>query len=107
MAARKQWLASQLKVAGTLQVDEGAVEALVSHGCSLLPVGVRSVEGNFTRGDLVSVLGPDRREIARGLVNYSALETEKIRGLATDAIATTLGFIEEEELIHRDNLVLL
>ena len=107
MAARKQWLASQLKVAGTLQVDEGAVEALVSHGCSLLPVGVRSVEGNFTRGDLVSVLGPDRREIARGLVNYSALETEKIRGLATDAIAATLGFIEEEELIHRDNLVLL
>ncbi|MGC9457480.1 MAG: glutamate 5-kinase [Halothiobacillaceae bacterium] len=107
LAARKQWLAGQLKVAGTLAVDEGAVRALVERGRSLLPVGVRGVQGDFTRGELVAVVGPSGREIARGLVNYSALETERIRGLPSDRIAERLGFVEEAELIHRDNLVLV
>lgn len=107
LLARKQWLASQLRVAGRLLVDEGAVRALRNKGGSLLPVGVRSVEGSFQRGDLVAVIGPDGGEVARGLVNYSAAESRKIQGQPSHALPALLGYEDEPELIHRDNLVLI
>ena len=107
MAARKQWLASNLKVAGCLKLDEGAVNVLKNSGKSLLAVGVTSVTGDFARGEMVSCVAPDGTEIARGLVNYDALESAKIRGRPTSDIEALLGYIDEPELIHRDNLVLL
>ncbi len=107
LAARKQWLAGHLVVRGSLQLDEGAYRALSGSGVSLLAVGVSSINGNFNRGDMVSCLSPDGEEIARGLVNYSADEARKIMGKASHEIETTLGYVDEPELIHRDNLVLL
>ena len=107
IAARKQWLAGQLKVRGTLRLDEGAVRVLAEQGRSLLAVGVRDVDGNFQRGEPVVCVAPDGREIARGLVNYGADETRRIMGRPSGEIEALLGYIDEPELIHRDNLVLL
>jgi glutamate 5-kinase len=107
IAARKQWLASHLNVSGTLQLDEGAVKVLKNSGKSLLPVGVTSVTGNFVRGDMVACTGPDGREVARGLVNYNAIEAARIRGRSTREIEQILGYVDEPELIHRDNLVVV
>ncbi len=106
LAARKQWLADHLQLAGSLLLDEGAVRALQG-GRSLLAVGVKSVEGDFERGAAVACRGPDGREIARGLVNYSSSEARRIAGHSTAEIEALLGYVDEEELIHRDNLVLL
>jgi glutamate 5-kinase len=106
IAARKQWLANQLKVRGSLQIDQGASKALLKSGVSLLAVGVTKVNGDFQRGDVVSCLTEDGCEIARGLVNYEATEADRIKGLASDKIEAALGYIDEPELIHRDNLVL-
>ena len=105
-AARKQWLAGQLQVRGRLQLDKGAVNMLRSAGSSLLPVGVTRVEGDFKRGDLVMCLGPAGEEVGRGLVNYNVLETEKIIGQPSSRIEALLGYVDEVELVHRDNLVL-
>lgn len=107
MAARKQWLANQLKISGKLFLDEGASNALLKSGVSLLAVGVTKVEGNFQRGEVVSCFSHDGREIARGLVNYSSKESELIKGQKTEKLESILDYIDEEELIHRDNLVLL
>ena len=107
VAARKQWLADHLKPAGRLTLDAGAVKALISDGKSLLPIGAIAVEGHFGRGEVVSVAGPDGREIARGLVNYGAAETARILRKPTAEIEAVLGYIAEPELIHRDNLVVL
>ncbi len=107
MAARKQWLANQLKISGKLFLDEGASNALLKSGVSLLAVGVTKVEGRFQRGEVVSCFSFDGREIARGLVNYSAKESELIKGQKTEKLESILDYIDEEELIHRDNLVLL
>jgi glutamate 5-kinase len=107
LAARKQWLAGHLIVRGNLQLDEGASRALSDSGVSLLAVGVTRVNGNFNRGDIVSCLSPTGREVARGLVNYSADEARKIMGKTSNEIENTLGYVDEPELIHRDNLVLL
>lgn len=107
LLARKQWLASQLHVAGRLLIDDGASRVLREQGRSLLPVGVRGVEGQFQRGDLVACVAPDGMEVARGLVNYSADESRKIQGQPTHAISALLGYEDEPELIHRDNLVLI
>lgn len=107
LVARKQWLAGQLQVRGRLLLDAGAARVLRESGRSLLPVGVQAVEGQFRRGEMVACLDPEGREVARGLVNYSAEETIRIKGLATDRIETVLGYIDEPELIHRDNLVLV
>lgn len=104
--ARKQWLAAMVQIAGSLELDEGAVRVLRESGRSLLPVGVRAVSGRFQRGDMVSCRGPDEREVARGLVNYSAEETRRIMGQPSVAIEQLLGYQGDEELIHRDNLVL-
>jgi glutamate 5-kinase len=107
LAARKQWLSDHLQVAGRLLVDAGAARALLEGGRSLLPIGVTGVEGEFERGAVVACVGPDGREIARGLVNYSASEARRIRGQATTDIEALLGYVDEAELIHRDNLVVL
>jgi glutamate 5-kinase len=105
-AARKQWLAGHLQVKGSLMLDDGAVRVLRSSGKSLLPVGVTAVNGGFARGEVVSCLDAQGREVARGLVNYSAVESAKIAGKPSSQIKDILGYLDEEELIHRDNLVL-
>ena len=107
LVARKQWLAGQLKVKGVLQLDPGAVRVLRESGSSLLAVGVTAVEGAFQRGELVSCRAPDGREVARGLVNYHADEARQIAGQASHRIESILGYVDEPELIHRDNLVLV
>ncbi len=95
-----------MQLRGKLHLDAGAVTALREQGKSLLPVGVRQIEGEFDRGDLLSCEDPDGREIARGLTNYNAAETAKILGAPSKEIASRLGYAGEPELIHRDNLVL-
>jgi glutamate 5-kinase len=107
LAARKQWLADHLQVRGRLTLDAGAVRALAQDGKSLLPIGVHNVAGEFERGEVVSCCDAEGREIARGLVNYNAFETRKILRAASHEIEARLGYIDEPELIHRDNLVLL
>jgi glutamate 5-kinase len=107
VAARKQWLADHLKPSGRVTLDAGAVKALKGGGKSLLAIGATAVAGSFERGEVVSVLDPSGREIARGLVNYGAAETARILGKPTGEIESILGYIAEPELIHRDNLVIL
>jgi glutamate 5-kinase len=106
-AARKQWLAGHLRVRGQLVLDAGAVSVLRERGRSLLAVGVKEVSGGFARGEVVSCVDEQGREVARGLVNYGALETERIKGQPSSRIQEILGYVDEEELIHRDNLVLV
>jgi glutamate 5-kinase len=106
-AARKRWLAGHLQIRGSLMLDEGAVRVLRQSGSSLLAVGVRKVQGHFVRGELVSCTDADGREVARGLVNYSAEEARRIIGRPSSQIEEILGYVDEEELIHRDNLVLV
>ena len=107
LQARKTWLAGHVKTGGKLHLDAGAQRALVQGGKSLLPVGVTVVDGIFDRGEVVSCLDPEGREIARGLVNYTSAEAQKIARKPTSEIESLLGYIAEPELIHRDNLVLL
>jgi len=107
LLARKQWLASQLHVAGRLHIDAGAARVLREQGRSLLPVGVRRVDGQFQRGDLVACVGEDGAEVARGLVNYGADDARKIQGQPSHALPALLGYEDEPEMIHRDNLVLI
>ncbi len=107
IAARKQWLADHLQVNGRLLLDAGATRALAREGKSLLPIGVKSVDGAFERGAVVACVGPDGREVARGLVNYGAAEARRIVGRPSSEIEAILGYMDEPELIHRDNLVLL
>lgn len=106
-AARKQWLAGQLQRKGVLELDDGAVKSLKNKGKSLLAVGVRDVSGDFVRGDLVSCVDKRNQEVARGLVNYNAEEVRKIAGKSSSEFEKILGYADDEELIHRDNLVLL
>jgi len=107
MAARKQWLASHLQMRGRLHLDAGAVDVLCHKGSSLLPVGVRSAEGKFLRGEMVACVDESGQEVARGLINYNFDETQKILGHSTHDIPNLLGYVGEPELIHRDNLVLV
>ena len=107
LGARKQWLADHVRVAGRLTLDDGAVRALTHDGKSLLPIGVVAVTGSFGRGEIVSCVAPDGREVARGLVNYGAQEAARILRRPSSEIETVLGYVDEPELIHRDNLVLL
>ena len=106
LAARKQWLADHLQLAGVLTIDAGAAQAL-KNGRSLLPVGVSAVAGEFARGAVVACRTTMGKEIARGLINYSSAEVHRIAGHVTRDIEGLLGYIDGEELIHRDNLVLL
>lgn len=105
MAARKRWLAGQLQTRGTVVLDAGAVDVVRSKGKSLLPVGVKNVQGDFERGDMVICVDESGNEIARGLINYRAEDARKIIGKPTAAIAAELGYFSGEELVHRDNLV--
>jgi len=104
-AARKQWLAGVLEVRGTLHVDDGAVRALGS-GNSLLPVGVAAVAGEFSRGDVVSIAGPDGVELGRGLAEYSESEASQICGCQSEQIEDKLGYRGRSVMVHRDELVL-
>ena len=103
--ARKQWLASLLYPRGELVLDEGACRVITTSGRSLLPVGVKSASGEFTRGDLVRCVNVDGEEIARGLINYGSEDTQRLLGRSSADIEAVLGFGGEEELIHRDNLI--
>ncbi|MFT5721752.1 MAG: glutamate 5-kinase [Motiliproteus sp.] len=105
-AARKQWLAGHLQARGTLVLDSGAVRVLAESGCSLLPVGVKAVEGDFSRGEMVLCVDEQGAVIARGLVNYGADEARRIIGQSSGLIQQILGYVGEPELVHRDNLVL-
>jgi glutamate 5-kinase len=107
MLAKKQWMADHLRVSGELHLDAGAVKVLRTDGKSLLPVGVIGIEGSFERGDVVACLDPKGQTVARGLVNYSSAETAKIMRQPSSNIASILGYVDEAELIHRDNLILL
>ncbi|MEK7816575.1 MAG: glutamate 5-kinase [Pseudomonadota bacterium] len=107
LAARKQWLAAHAHTAGKLVLDEGAVRVIREAGKSLLPVGVKAVEGSFTRGEIVACCDAHGREVARGLVNYGADDTRRIIGKPSDQIETILGYVDEPELIHRDNMVVM
>lgn len=104
---RKKFLAFGARAKGSIVIDEGCEKAIVNNGSSLLPAGVVSVEGEFQAGDTVKVFTSKGQEIARGLVNYNGEETDQIKGVATQKIEKILGYKSYDELIHRDNLVIL
>ena len=105
LAARKQWLAGHKRTDGTLVLDDGACRVLAEQGKSLLAVGVIAVRGEFNRGEIVSCVARDGSEVARGLVNYNAGETRRIMGQPSRKIEQLLGYVDDAELIHRDNMV--
>jgi glutamate 5-kinase len=105
--ARKQWLASHLQTAGRVVLDVGAVKAIVEQGRSLLPVGIKAVEGNFERGEVVECVDETGKQIALGLANYNAVETKLIIGQSSDKISPLLGYINDEEFMHRDNMAVV
>ncbi|MGM0634038.1 MAG: glutamate 5-kinase [Pseudomonadota bacterium] len=107
VAARKQWLAGQLRARGQLVLDRGAVQVLMKSGRSLLPVGVIGVKGRFDRGELVQCMDEQGREVARGLVNYDSREAQQLMRQPSDRIESLLGYSGDEEMIHRDNMVLV
>ena len=104
--ARKQWMADHLQLRGSVQVDAGAVIKLRDEGKSLLPIGMMSVEGEFSRGDVIAVRDEQGREIARGLANYASAEARLLCRKASTDIERLLGYVAEPEIVHRDNLVL-
>ena len=106
LATRKQWIAGTLKPAGAISVDDGAVRALMG-GKSLLPAGVTRAVGRFDRGDTVSIVGPDGTEIGRGICAYSDVDAARIIGRKSADIEKVLGFRGRDEIVHRDDLVLL
>lgn len=106
-AARKRWLSGHMQTRGSVQLDDGAVQALLQKGVSLLPVGVRRVCGDFTRGEVVACVNSAGVEVARGLINYSSSEAQQIAGCGSHEIEALLGYKDNDELIHRDNLVLI
>lgn len=107
LTARKQWMADHLQTAGKVALDAGAVQKLTTEGKSLLPIGVTAVVGEFGRGDVITCTDQSGRSIARGISNYSSSEARRIMRRSSSEIAAILGFVEEPELIHRDNMVLL
>lgn len=106
LVARKQWLAGHMRCAGTLHLDDGAVDVLLNKNASLLPVGVKRVSGLFKRGEVVACEDKEGREIARGLVNYPSDECKQIIGKPSSQIAAILGYEDDPELINRENLIL-
>ena len=107
LKARKRWIAFSLKPKGKMVVDEGAEKALVEKGKSLLPSGVVEIRGVFSDGDVVEVVGKDNKVIARGLSNYTSEEMKKIKGKKSSNIESELGYKDYDEVIHRDNLVVI
>jgi glutamate 5-kinase len=107
VTARKQWLAGQSRLSGELVLDDGAIKVLKEGGRSLLSVGVIDVRGNFNRGEIVRCVDNNGVEVARGLINYSFDETRKIMRQPSSKIESILGYVDEEELIHRDNMIII
>ncbi len=104
--ARKQWMSDHLQMRGAVVVDTGAAIKLRAEGKSLLPIGMTSVEGDFSRGDVIAVRGIDGGEIARGLANYASVEARLICRKPSSEIERILGYVAEPEMVHRDNMVL-
>lgn len=108
LASRKRWIGYTIKPKGRIYIDDGAMHALRDKGKSLLASGIVSVEGTFNKGDIISICGKGNGVIvARGLTNYSSAEIEKIKGCSTSHIAKVLGYKLYDEVIHRDNMVIL
>jgi glutamate 5-kinase len=105
--AWKRWLGFTAQPKGRLVLDAGAQRAIVDKGKSLLPIGVVHTQGNFNKGDVVALCDATGNEIARGLSNYSRVDAERILGLRTEQISQALGAVPYEEIVHRDNLVIL
>jgi len=106
LASRKHWIAYTLRPRGTLLVDEGAKNALLGGGRSLLPAGVIGVRGDFSPGDSVVIADASGKELARGLARYGTRDAARLAGIATKDIASILGFHGGDEIVHRDDLVL-
>jgi len=107
LESRKRWMLSHMDESDTIVIDQGAVRALVSHNRSLLPPGVVETLGEFRRGDIVSIVGPDRGQIACGITNYDSDEIDRIRQMQSTEINDTLGHHYGDEVVHRDNMVIL
>jgi glutamate 5-kinase len=107
IVAKKQWLADHLRFGGQLVLDDGAANVLTKEGKSLLAIGVIDVQGTFERGDVVACINSLGKELARGIVNYNSQEVARIKRKPSHEIEHILGYVEESELIHRDNMVLL
>jgi len=107
ITARKQWLANQSHILGAVTLDDGAIAALTKNGKSLLPVGISGVSGDFKRGEIISCVDKSGIEVARGLTNYDSIQTKLIMGKSNKEIEKLLGQLDEDELIHRDNLILI
>jgi len=105
--ARKQWMADHLQLAGSVWVDEGAAQKVQREGKSLLPIGMTAAEGDFSRGDVIAIRGPDGKELARGLANYASAEARLLCRKPSSEFERLLGYMAEPEMIHRDNLVLI
>ncbi|MBI3803751.1 MAG: glutamate 5-kinase [Nitrospirae bacterium] len=107
LSSKKHWIAHSLKIKGEVVLDPGAVEAVLKKGKSLLPSGIREISGKFEVGDAIRCLTPDGKEIAKGLTNYSSSEMMLIKGIHSSQIEKVLGYKSTDEVIHRDNLVIL
>jgi glutamate 5-kinase len=107
LASRKYWIAYTLKMRGTVVVDDGAVKALTVSKRSLLPIGIVESRGEFRSGDAISVVTRDGRELARGLARYDSRDVQKLCGVRSEEIEQRLGFYRGDEIIHRDDLVVL
>ena len=107
LTPRKRWIGFSAQPAGQLQVDDGAAKAMCAEGRSLLAIGIKAVEGEFGKGDIVSIVNPHSVEIARGLINYNSKQVAQIRGCRSDRIEQILGQCPYEEVIHRDNLAIM
>ena len=107
MESRKRWILAHISGEGHVGIDAGAAAALRAQGRSLLPAGVATVTGSFQRGDAVELRDPEGLRVAAGTTNYASTELDQIRGLKSDRIAETLGYSYGDEVIHRDNMVLL
>ena len=107
LQAKKQWLANQAYLKGRVTIDSGAVTAIIKSGKSLLPIGVKSITGEFKRGEIISCIDLDGKEIARGLSNYDSIQATSIMGKSSEEIGELLDCKDEDELIHRDNMILI
>lgn len=107
LASRKHWIAFTLKPKGSLTIDDGALEAILKSGKSLLAIGITKVEGDFQFGDSISIRNQKQKEVARGLVNFGSTELKQIKGVPTKEIERILGYKHYDEVIHRDDLVVL
>ena len=105
--ARKQWMADHLQLRGSILIDDGAVNKLTDEGKSLLPIGMHSVKGEFSRGDVIAICDLQGVEIARGLANYASAECRLLCKKPSSEIEKLLGYVAEPEMVHRDNLVLM